>query len=228
MLKATSTSYEAQLAHQKEIQFLEERIRQMQGEQDKLSKLDALQRERVNHYREFGSLKDLDRRDTAEDAERGSLPEDGTWEHRKRAHEMLKTAELALAQTKLNAGKHFIGDFLPKDQLEKFKREAECKRLGIPYVEEDFEANKIKADNVGFALLQKAGWEEGKGLGAEGQGRAAPINATGSNNTALGVGAAAPHKPAEGDDSFEEFRKRMMLSYRFRPNPMNNPRRSYY
>jgi hypothetical protein len=35
----------------------------------------------------------------------------------KRAQEMLKTAELSLAQTKLNAGKHFLGDFLPKDQV---------------------------------------------------------------------------------------------------------------
>ncbi len=48
-------------------------------------------------------------------------------------------------------------------QLEKFKREAECRRLGIPYVEEDFEANKLTADNVGFALLQKAGACTGRG-----------------------------------------------------------------
>ena len=31
---------------------------------------------------EFGSLQELARRDTADDAERGTLPEDGTWEHR--------------------------------------------------------------------------------------------------------------------------------------------------
>ena len=42
-------------------------------------------------------------------------------------------------------------------QLERFKREAECRRLGIPYVEEDFEANKLDESNKGFAMLQKAG-----------------------------------------------------------------------
>ena len=29
-----------------------------------------------------------------------------------------------------------------------------------------------------------------------------------------------PHAVKEGDDDVEEFRKRMMLAYRFRPNPM--------
>ena len=57
-------------------------------------------------------------------------------------------------------------------------------------------------------------------MGAAEQGRAAPVNATGSNTTGLGVGATAPHTVKEGDDDIEEFRKRMMLAYRFRPNPM--------
>ena len=30
------------------------------------------------------------------------------------------------------------------------------------------------------------------------------------------------------DTDVDQFRKRMMLAYRFRPNPMNNPRREYY
>jgi hypothetical protein len=29
------------------------------------------------------------------------------------------------------------------------------------------------------------------------------------------------------DDAFAQYRKRMQLAYRFRPNPNNNPRRSY-
>ena len=33
---------------------------------------------------------------------------------------------------------------------------------------------------------------------------------------------------ATGDDAFEQYRKRMMMAYRFRPNPLNNPRRAYY
>jgi hypothetical protein len=39
------------------------------------------------------------------------------WLPRKRAQEMLKTAELALTATKQNYGKHFIGDFLPKEEV---------------------------------------------------------------------------------------------------------------
>ena len=30
------------------------------------------------------------------------------------------------------------------------------------------------------------------------------------------------------DDDFTKFRKKNMLAYRFRPNPLNNPRRAYY
>jgi splicing factor 4 len=36
------------------------------------------------------------------------------------------------------------------------------------------------------------------------------------------------HEVAEGDDMFEQYRKRMMLGYKFRPNPLGNPRKSYY
>ena len=37
----------------------------------------------------------------------------GTWEHRKRAREMLETAEKNNTQTLLGRGNHFMGDFLP-------------------------------------------------------------------------------------------------------------------
>ena len=30
------------------------------------------------------------------------------------------------------------------------------------------------------------------------------------------------------DDAFEQYRKRMMLGYKHRPNPLGNPRKSYY
>ncbi len=36
---------------------------------------------------------------------------------RKRAREMMKTAEKALEYTRANQGKHFIGDFLPKQEV---------------------------------------------------------------------------------------------------------------
>ncbi|XP_023619751.1 SURP and G-patch domain-containing protein 1 isoform X1 [Myotis lucifugus] len=44
----------------------------------------------------------------------------GTWEHQLRRMEMDKTREWAEQLTKMGRGKHFIGDFLPPDELEKF------------------------------------------------------------------------------------------------------------
>ncbi|NXW67365.1 SUGP1 protein, partial [Hirundo rustica] len=44
----------------------------------------------------------------------------GTWEHRLRRMEMDKTREWAEQLTQMGRGKHFIGDFLPPDELEKF------------------------------------------------------------------------------------------------------------
>ena len=35
-----------------------------------------------------------------------------------------------------------------------------------------------------------------------------------------GLGTAIPHDLEQGDDEFEAYRKRMMLAYRFRPNPL--------
>lgn len=62
-----------------------------------------------------------------------------------------------------------------------------------------------------------------------------------------GVGAEMPGEVSSEDDTFDTYRKRMMLAYRFRPNPLvsynnyhglhvtlsnvlsqNNPRRPYY
>jgi len=42
-----------------------------------------------------------------------------------------------------------------------------------------------------------------------------------------GVGMAGDDSNEETDE-FDQYRKRMMLAYRFRPNPLNNPRRDYY
>ncbi len=35
-----------------------------------------------------------------------------------------------------------------------------------------------------------------------------------------GLGVVKPHDLAQEDDEFDAYRKRMMLAYRFRPNPM--------
>lgn len=36
----------------------------------------------------------------------------------------------------------------------------------------------------------------------------------------VGLGVEKPSKLTEDDDEFEAYRKRMMLAYRFRPNPL--------
>lgn len=48
------------------------------------------------------------------------------------------------------------------------------------------------------------------------------------NQNNLGVGAAAHGEVTESDDQFEQYRKRMMLGYKHRPNPLGNPRKAYY
>lgn len=44
----------------------------------------------------------------------------------------------------------------------------------------------------------------------------------------LGLGAKTVHEVTDGDDEFEQYRKRMMLGYKHRPNPLGNPRKQYY
>ena len=87
-------------------------------------------------------------------------------------------------------------------------------------------------------MLRNAGWTEGNALGGNGSGSAegskgvlvVPINMSSSLTTAsgAGVGVLPGHVVEQGDDAFDQYRKRMQLAYRFRPNPLNNPRRDYY
>ena len=44
----------------------------------------------------------------------------------------------------------------------------------------------------------------------------------------LGIIGERPNDVKADDDEFEMYRKKMMLAYKFRPNPLNNPRRPYY
>ena len=60
------------------------------------------------------------------------------------------------------------------------------------------------------------------------KGGVVPIQAQGKSTDTEGVGLGKAHEPEQRDDEFDEYRKRMMLSYKFRPNPLNNPRRAYY
>lgn len=95
-----------------------------------------------------------------------------------------------------------------------------AKRAGTPVVR-----SRVHLPMHVFTYLSR--WTEGQGLGKDGEGAAAPVNMSGGAEGA-GVGVKETHEVEEGDNEFEQYRKRMMLAYRFRPNPLNNPRRSYY
>ncbi|KAF9596014.1 hypothetical protein IFM89_006941 [Coptis chinensis] len=122
---------------------------------------------------------------------------------------------------------HHMGDYIPLEELEKFM--ANCNDVAAQKAaKEAAERSKIQADNVGHKLLSKMGWKEGEGLGSSKSGRADPVMAGNVKTNNLGVGAQAPCEVTPEDDIYEQYKKRMMLGYRYRPNPLGNPRKAYY
>ncbi|XP_056374182.1 SURP and G-patch domain-containing protein 1 isoform X2 [Hyla sarda] len=152
----------------------------------------------------------------------------GTWEHQLRQLEMDKTREWAEQLTEMGRGKHFIGDFLPPDELEKFMETFKALKEGREPDYSEYKEFKITVENIGYQMLMKMGWKEGEGLGSEGQGIKNPVNKGSTAVDGAGFGIDRPAELSKSDDEYEAFRKRMMLAYRFRPNPLNNPRRPYY
>ncbi|GAB2300192.1 hypothetical protein Dimus_034231 [Dionaea muscipula] len=122
---------------------------------------------------------------------------------------------------------HHMGDYIPQEELEKFL--ATCNDAAArKAAREAAEKMKIQADNVGHRLLSKMGWREGEGLGSSRKGIADPIMAGDVKKDHLGVGAHKPGEVLPEDDIYEQYKKRMMLGYRYRPNPLGNPRKAYY
>lgn len=122
---------------------------------------------------------------------------------------------------------HHMGDYIPHEELEKFLsacNDAAARKAA----KEAAEKAKIQADNIGHKLLSKMGWKEGEGLGSSKSGIANPISAGNVKDNNLGVGAHHPGEVTPEDDIYEQYKKRMMLGYRYRPNPLNNPRKAYY
>lgn len=60
----------------------------------------------------------------------------------------------------------------------------------------------------------------GEGLGSSGSGISDPIMAGNVKMNNLGVGANNPGEVTAEDDIYEQYKKRMMLGYRYRPNPL--------
>lgn len=154
--------------------------------------------------------------------------EGGTWEHKLRAAEMEATREWAEKLTEMGQGKHHIGDFLPPDELERFMETYRALKEGREPDYSDYKNFKLTCENVGYKMLEKMGWKEGEGLGPTGEGIINPVDRGNVHIDGVGLGIERPSKLTEDDDEFEAYRKRMMLAYRFRPNPLNNPRRDYY
>ncbi|XP_043276816.1 bromodomain-containing protein 4-like isoform X2 [Venturia canescens] len=154
--------------------------------------------------------------------------EGGTWEHKIRSAEMEATQMWAEELTAQAEGKHHIGDFLPPDELKRFMEQYSALKQGKEPDLSDYKEFKLKEDNIGFQMLQKLGWSEGQGLGTEGSGRVEPVNKATNRLDSSGLGSERPDGISRDDDEFDAYRKRMMLAYRFRPNPLNNPRRPYY
>ncbi|KAF3452676.1 hypothetical protein FNV43_RR03109 [Rhamnella rubrinervis] len=122
---------------------------------------------------------------------------------------------------------HHMGDYIPPEELEKFL--ASCNDAAAQKAaRESAERSRIQADNVGHKLLSKMGWKEGEGLGSSRRGIADPIMAGDVKKDNLGVGAQNPGEVNPEDDIYEQYKKRMMLGYRHRPNPLGNPRKAYY
>ncbi|XP_014487929.1 PREDICTED: bromodomain-containing protein 4-like isoform X2 [Dinoponera quadriceps] len=146
--------------------------------------------------------------------------EGGTWEHKLRSAEMEATQMWAEELTAQAEGKHHIGDFLPPDELKKFMEQYNAVKQGKEPDLSDYKEYKLKEDNIGFQMLQKLGWSEGQGLGSEGSGRIEPVNKATNRLDSAGLGSERPDGVSRDDDEFDAYRKRMMLAYRFRPNPL--------
>lgn len=76
----------------------------------------------------------------------------------------------------------WIGSTHPQEELDKFLTTADAAAVGqraaLP-AEEDYEKHRLDGEShLGMQMLKQQGWEEGRGLGAEGkEGVAAPVNA---------------------------------------------------
>ncbi|KAM6459754.1 SURP and G-patch domain-containing protein 2 isoform 2-T3 [Liasis olivaceus] len=72
----------------------------------------------------------------------------------------------------------------------------------------EFYNKRLNEKNIGFQILQKMGWKEGRGLGLHGKGIKEPVK-VGSTSAGEGLGVAGKNK----EDTFATFRQRMIQMY---------------
>jgi len=127
-----------------------------------------------------------------------------------------------------------VGNLLPAEEMAKYttllpggKKEEK---------KEEKDKTVLDASNAGYKMLSKMGWKAGKGLGAKEDGKVAPVGAEKAASDKSGAAAGSAHGVGSqhtwdldgSEDVYEQYRKRMMLGYRHRPNPNGNPRKLYY
>ncbi|KAK9724339.1 hypothetical protein RND81_05G065600 [Saponaria officinalis] len=110
---------------------------------------------------------------------------------------------------------HHIGDYIPLEEPGNYM--AKCNDVAA---QKAADKAKIQADNVGHKILSKMGWREGKGLRSSRKGIADPIQAGNVKKDHLGVGAQQTGELTPEDGIYGQYKKRMMLRYRHRPNPL--------
>ncbi|XP_042297652.1 SURP and G-patch domain-containing protein 2 [Sceloporus undulatus] len=74
----------------------------------------------------------------------------------------------------------------------------------------EFCNKRLNQKNIGFQMLQKMGWKEGLGLGAQGKGIKEPVK-VGSTSAGEGLGTGE-----KKEDNFATFRQRMIQMYYLR------------
>lgn len=128
-----------------------------------------------------------------------------------------------------------VGNLLPAEDLAKYTTLLPG-RKPVEEKKEEKEKTVLDSSNAGYKMLSKMGWKAGKGLGAKEDGKVAPVGAQKAASDKSGAAAGSAHGVGSqhtwdldgSEDVFEQYRKRMMLGYRHRPNPNGNPRKLYY
>ncbi|CAH8498955.1 unnamed protein product [Heterobilharzia americana] len=167
------------------------------------------QAEQIRYQKELQAMQEFilaQKRSKSKEEELMAHCEGGTWEHKLRNAEMEATREWAQKLTEMGHGKHHIGDFLPPDELERFMETFRALKEGREPDYSEYKQFKLTCEN---GILN-------------------PVDKGNVLVEGVGLGIDRPSKLVKEDDEYDAYRKRMMLAYRFRPNPLNNPRRDYY